>query len=275
MATLAQLQAEAWWIREFTPPALSALRIKLLDYFNLPGANVGIKGNTVHLRGYHRSHAWIKNSRYCTNRTYSVSETPGNRNPGNDDWLSAIDITVDRPRLIEICRRLDVAVRAGRLEKVTEWYGNDDGDNRVDGFNNIANVVATSDSSHLWHLHISFDRGRVNEDHTDLYDILIGEDVPTVVEIWSANAGSSANPVRVIDRLNQAWVAASAAQAGVTALQAVVQQLADLIAAGGGSVDTAAILAGVDERLAAFKTEVEQVVDAELDEQSVAGADAD
>ncbi|MBX6750937.1 MAG: peptidoglycan-binding protein [Micromonosporaceae bacterium] len=174
MPTLAQLQAESWWGRETIPPNLAALRTRLLNHWKLSGSAIGIKGDANHLRGYHRSREWIKNSKYATNRSYSVSETPGNRAGGDSRWIAAMDITLPRDLLIQVCQRLDAAVRAGRLEKITEWYGNKDGDSRVDGYDNIRNAVATSDSSHLWHLHMSFDRGRVNDNHDDVFAVLTG-----------------------------------------------------------------------------------------------------
>lgn len=176
MPTLAQLKLEPAFDLEFQPPALETLCRRLTAFYGVPRGYIGSKGNEAHLRGYHRSWRWLRDSRWCTNRTYSRTETPGNRDPWNGDALSAIDATIPRTPLLETCRRLDAAVRAGRLEKITEWYGNTDGDDRVDGYNNIANRVASSDSSHLWHLHMSFDRGRVNENHDDLYAILTGDD---------------------------------------------------------------------------------------------------
>lgn len=54
--------------------------------------------------------------------------------------------------------------------------------------------------------------------------------------------------------------AASQAAAAVTALRGVVEDLAATIRAGGGSVDTAAILAGVDKRLSALPSVVAEAV---------------
>lgn len=190
MPTLLELQQEVWWRDEFTPPTLQLLISQLRAFFKVADVNIGAKGDENHLRGYHRSRNWILNSQYCTNRTYSVTETPGNRSGGNGDWLCAIDITIPRDQLIAMCQRLDEAVRAGKLEKVTEWYGNDDGDNRVDGYNNIKNVVATSDDSHLWHCHLSFDRELVGGLHTDLYQVLTGDDVNTEQDALLYNASS-------------------------------------------------------------------------------------
>lgn len=174
MPTYPQLQAELWWAREYQPPALADLSRRLREHYQLSADAVGSKGDNNHLYGYHRSAAWVRNSAYCTDRTYSVSETPGNRKPGDVNWVCALDVTLPAEQLIAACQRLDVAVRAGRLEKITEWYGNKDGDQRVDGYENVRNQVASSDDSHLWHLHLSFDRGRAGEDHSDVYYILTG-----------------------------------------------------------------------------------------------------
>jgi hypothetical protein len=178
MATYLELLAEPEWKAEVAPPNLKKLGDALRAHYGLTASAIGYKGDNRHLKGAHRSRRWIKNSAYCTNRTYTVSRTPGDRSGGDDDWLAGLDATLPRAELIAACARLDAAVRAGRLEKITEWYGNDDGDTRVDGYDNIANRAATSDSSHLWHLHITFDRGRANEDHSDLLAILTGTEVP-------------------------------------------------------------------------------------------------
>lgn len=168
------LLKEPWWSDEFVPPSLVTLATNLVTHWRLTANAVGVKGDNNHTDGYHRSRAWIKNSIYCTNRSYSTNETSGNVSGGDSNWLCALDVTLPTHLLLPACQRLDAAVRSGRLEKVTEWYGNKDGDQRVDGYDNIRNQVTTSDPSHLWHLHVSFDRGRANEDHTDVFQILTG-----------------------------------------------------------------------------------------------------
>lgn len=175
MPTYNQLDDEASWRAELAAPALVDLAAALQDHW--PAAEVGIRGDNGHLNGYHRSRRWIKESQFCTNRTYSVSRTSGDVSGGNSNWACAIDFGgIPQAELHAVCKRLDAAVRAGRLEKVTEWYGNFGGDDRVDGWDNISDRIASSDSSHLSHLHMSFDRGRANEDHSDLLAILTGED---------------------------------------------------------------------------------------------------
>src|SRR5690349_698872 len=153
---------------------LALLGRNLRNHWELAAGAVGMRGNAAHLRGYHRSRRWVKESRYCTDRRYSVSEVAGNSTGGNANWVSAIDVTLPLSLLLPACKRLDADVRAGRLEKVAEWYGNLDGDTRVDGYNNIANHPATSDNSHLWHLHISFIRGHANDNHHDVFTTLTG-----------------------------------------------------------------------------------------------------
>lgn len=174
MPSYADMQSEPCYVAEVSPPALTRLANALRARF--PGAEVGQRGDNHHLNGYHRSRRWIRESRFCTNGTYSVSRTSGDKSGGDANWYTAIDIGVAADDLFAMCRRLDAAVRAGVLEKVTEWYGNFGGDDIVDGFDNIANRLASSDSSHLKHLHISFDRGRANEDHSDVLAVLVGED---------------------------------------------------------------------------------------------------
>lgn len=176
MPTYNQLDDEAAWREEFAAPALVELAAGLHDHW--PGAEIGLRGNNVHLNGYHRSRRWIRESRFCTNRTYSVTRTAGDKAGGNSNWSCALDFGgIPQSELFAVCKRLDAAVRAGRLEKITEWYGNFGGDDRVDGWDNIADRIASSDASHLTHLHMGFDRGRADEDHSDLLAILIGDDM--------------------------------------------------------------------------------------------------
>jgi hypothetical protein len=174
MTTDAQMRADEWYRRETTPIQLTRLAARLAEHYRVPLDNFGIRGNLVHFQGYHRSREFVLHSSHCTDRTYSVSRTDGDHNGGDARSVSAIDIQVPRAELLLMCKRLDKAIRAGKLEKVTEWYGNTNGDNRVDGYDNISNRVATSDDSHLWHLHISFDRGKASDDHGDLFTILTG-----------------------------------------------------------------------------------------------------
>lgn len=208
MPSITELRSETWWWAETIPSGLAALRTKLLTHYQLSGSAIGIRGDENHLRGYHRSRAWILNSRFCTNRTYSVSRTAGDRAGGDSNWCSAMDISIDKTRLLTLCKNLDAGVRSGHFEKITEWYGNKDGDTRVDGYDNISNAVATSDSSHLWHVHISFDRGHANDNHDDVFMLLTSGTIPSG-GIMAVNMEDFYNLVYRYVRGLKTWTSAS------------------------------------------------------------------
>lgn len=208
MATLLQLQSEPWWGEEFTPSTLARLAAQLRTALRVPVDAVGTRGDANHLRGYHRSSAWVRNSIFCTDRSYSVSETVGNRQPGDSNWVCALDVGgMPQADLLAMCQRVDAAVRSGSFEKITEWYGNINGDQRVDGYDNIRNVLATSDSSHLVHLHLSFDRKRVGEDHADVLAMLMGADMLEEKFTDGAQKGKTVGTV-LTEMANNAYLAA-------------------------------------------------------------------
>lgn len=194
MPTYAELRAEHWWGRELVTPEFAWFNAEVATALGVPAANVGSKGDNKHLNGAHRSQEWILNSRYCTNRTYTVQS---GLTPEQARHLAGCDITPkSREQMLAICRNLDRVVRAGQLEEIREWYGNTDGDQRVDGWNNVANRVATSDSSHLWHLHLTFDR-RVLRDTSVMRRVLAallgttnpaGDDMANADDVASALA---------------------------------------------------------------------------------------
>lgn len=151
MPTYAQLQNEVWWGREIITPELTWFGDQLCAGLKVGRDAFGTKGDNNHLNGGHRSQEWILNSRFCTSRSYSVE---GGLSADQARHVSAFDITpASKADMLRISQNLDRVVRAGKLEELVEWFGNVDGDQRVDGFNNITNAIARSDSSHLWHLH--------------------------------------------------------------------------------------------------------------------------
>jgi hypothetical protein len=193
--TYAELQAESWWGREIVPDPLRGLGERLCRAYGRPLNAAGTKGDNVHLSGAHRSQEWILNSRLCSRRTYTVQS---GLTAAELRYIAGLDFNPgSTARMIEICSRLDRPVRAGTLEVVREWYGNIDGDQRVDGYNNILNRIATSDASHLWHLHLTLDRRQVASTGAMrlVGDVLLGQttggdmlpelgDQGPVVEYW-------------------------------------------------------------------------------------------
>jgi hypothetical protein len=66
-----------------------------------------------------------------------------------------------------------------RLDGWREYYGQNDSDPTVEGYDFRYGHNATSDSSHLWHIHLSCDRDKVNsrENMDNLLSVLRGDDV--------------------------------------------------------------------------------------------------
>ncbi|WP_433460685.1 hypothetical protein [Micromonospora sp. CA-248212] len=156
MATYAQLQAESYWTREIVTDEIDWLGDELCRRTNRPRTAFGSKGDNAHLRGAHRSQEWIERSRYCTSRTYTVQSgltAEQKRHVAGLDFTPGSDM-----QMIAQCKRLLAAMKAGRLDEVREFYGNVDGDRIVDGWDNVADRAASSDSSHLWHWHLTIDR---------------------------------------------------------------------------------------------------------------------
>lgn len=190
--------SDRFYLEETIPDNLNKLRSDLLAFFKLPPDAIGIRGDSAHLRGYHRSRNFILNSPFCSDRGYSV--TAGVNQGGDANWIAAMDISLPTPVLMAVCGRLNVAVLQGHIEKIVEWFGNLNGDTRVDGYDNIANTVATSDASHLWHLHLSFARSEAGNDHTDVFNILTGTNPPPL-------PATPTQAVRIYDAANTRVVA--------------------------------------------------------------------
>lgn len=156
MPTLAQLQQESVWRDQFVPSNLFRLVARLENYYQPGVTNIGAYGDYRHLRGYHRSRNWIRGSRYCTSRSYSVTETSGNRSGGNGNWISAIDIVVGQAESTRIWQRVDVAKKRGQVSYVRQ------------------NLLERAP----WHVHLSLDRGSSDVDHSALFNVITGITTP-------------------------------------------------------------------------------------------------
>ncbi|WP_320069597.1 hypothetical protein [Micromonospora sp. RTGN7] len=156
MPTYAQLQAEPYWNREIVTPEVDWLGDELCRRTNRPRAAFGAKGDSHHLRGAHRSQEWIRRSRHCTNRTYTVQS---GLTVEQERHIAGVDFTpASAADMIAQSKRLLAAMQAGQIDEVREFYGNVDGNKIVDGWDNVRDRAASSDSSHLWHWHLTLDR---------------------------------------------------------------------------------------------------------------------
>lgn len=173
MPLLSQLEAEPWWDREIVTDELAALGATMRQAWGLPADAIGTKGNEVHLRGGHRSQEWIRNSRWCTDRAYTVQ---AGLTADQIRHVAAFDVTPgewgtpdNRQRMITITGRIVAARKAGKLPEITEVFGTLDG----------TTVYGGADSSHLDHLHLTFDRRQLHnaELMTRVANILQGDDM--------------------------------------------------------------------------------------------------
>jgi Putative peptidoglycan binding domain len=152
MLTYAQLRAEQVWRDQIEPPELKRLRVDLEKYFDPSKTNIGTMGDNRHVRGYHRSRNWIVGSRFCRDRSYSTTETEGNRVGGDGDWVSAIDLVIGEARARAVAHRVDIARGRGQIRYVRE-------------------ILLERDP---WHVHLSLDRAYANSNHDQLFRVITG-----------------------------------------------------------------------------------------------------
>lgn len=153
MTGYAELRQEQVWRDQFVPKGLRALVSRLEAHYDPGVTNIGAYGDSRHLSGYHRSRNWILQSGHCTNRFYSVTETWGNRDGGNGNWISGVDIGVGHKRSLAIWERLNDARAHGSIPSVRQ--------------------VLLERAP--WHVHISLDRAHANNNHDNLFAIIIGD----------------------------------------------------------------------------------------------------
>jgi hypothetical protein len=268
MPTYAQLNQETAFRNEYTTEPMRWFCQQAAGALGVPQANVGAKGDNLHLNGGHRSQRWILTSKWCTNRTYTVW---GGLPAHLMDALGAVDITPkSREQMLLISQRVDAAMRAGLIDEVVAYYGNTNNDTRVDGWDNIRNAVTSSDSSHLWHLHLTFNRWAVGirSVFERLLKILLGqplqeEDVSERLE-WLAHQFETlenhyppsvmgGRETKFITEFLQMRDNLAEIKADARAGRQAVEALTALVNAGGGDIDTAAVLARMDELAAEEK----------------------
>lgn len=119
----------------------------------------GIVGDLDHREsgGYHIS----REDQPASN--YSV-QLPEDR-AGGSSWASAVDMSMSAEQMKLVTGRLLASAKDEtdlRLNYVREFYGTLDGETVV-GYDTYYGTPATSDDSHLWHVHISFLRAHADD----------------------------------------------------------------------------------------------------------------
>ncbi len=127
----------------------------------LPSAVLsGIVGDTAHQEegGYH-----ISREDQPDDNDYSVQLQEDKGGPSNT--AAAVDMNHSAAEMKLVTSRLLASAKDAndpRLNYTREFYGTLDGKN-ITGWDTYYGVAATSDNSHLWHIHISFLRKYVND----------------------------------------------------------------------------------------------------------------
>lgn len=153
MVSYAELETEEVWRAQLVPPGIKTLADALETFYDPGVTNVGVYGDYRHLKGYHRSRAWILGSRFATNRVYSVSETVGNRGGGNPNWISGLDLVLGYVRSRLAWDHINHAMQHSQISYVRQ-------------------ALLERDP---WHLHLSLDRGYADADHSTLFRIITGQ----------------------------------------------------------------------------------------------------
>ena len=194
MPSYLELQSEQVWWDQLVPANMTSLLIEpLRAFYNLSGGAVGAAGDNNHMYGRHRSANWDLTSRYCTDRSYGT--TNGKDKQGDLDWYRAVDVGIQGQLLWDASHRIDNAVRAGRAPAIAEWFGTFNGQTVVGWFEGHP---SSSDSSHLWHLHVGFWNQFANDANVmrQTFEIITGDDVPAE-DVWKyvyQNPPDFANP---------------------------------------------------------------------------------
>lgn len=190
MVTYLQLESEQEYHDEHEPPALADFNNKIRAKFGLSKSECGSKGDNNHLEGRHRSRLWDTNSIYCTDRSYATRDSRDVNADGNA--LRATDIGIQDKTLQDASKRLDTAVRSGKLPEVAEWFGTFDGKNVVGWFEGHS---SSSDDSHLWHMHVGYWTKYTNDQNffDRLYAVITNEEDDVTPEQNAQLANANAN----------------------------------------------------------------------------------
>lgn len=113
-------------------------------------------------RGYHNSRDHLPST------DYSVQFATDKRGPSDEgsaiDWTFPDAQAGDYKTIKKYSKRLMAAGKAAdpRTQYFREFFGNTDDDREVEGWDFAKERASTSDTSHLWHIHLSVHREFIN-----------------------------------------------------------------------------------------------------------------
>lgn len=140
-------------------------------------------------RGYHNSRDHLPSDDYSVGQFEVDRQGPDNES-GAIDWTFPDAQAGNYATISKYSKRLYAArndADDSRTKYIREFFGQIDSDSTVEGWDYTKNRASTSDSSHLWHIHISIHRKYVNDPLAmrAILSILRGESLDT----FKANTG--------------------------------------------------------------------------------------
>lgn len=313
MVTYLELGSEPVWGQQVTPTNMLELLIKpLRTFYGLGPALIGAPGDNNHLRGRHRSRDWDLTSRYCTDRSYATTDNRDKDGHGGwyraiDVGITGPTLYAASRRMDTLVRS---GKDGGR---VAEWFGTFDGKTVVGWFEGHASTSDPSHLYHLhvgvwtrWaddpslmSLLLQTITGK-GDDMTDLQCLVRFSDDPVTDRVWLCNRifRREVDHSELVDDLANTSLLAAV----IAGTQPATGGVADISGLAGGplgnggkvfqsggyqtpkrdtwGVDVAALGGGggtapsgpVDLSDQA-KADIREIVDSELDEQSLGGAD--
>jgi hypothetical protein len=138
-------------------------------------------GITAFKTGYHGPRNWMKANHP---NDYSIQLAIDKLGPGDEgsalDWTFTDAQKSDFSTIAKFSRRLFKAgqEKDPRAYPLREFYGNTDSDREVEGWSYYRNRAGSSDSTHLWHIHMSIYRKYINDAAAmrSILSILSGEE---------------------------------------------------------------------------------------------------
>ena|SRR5690625_405002 len=136
---------------EYAPASLRWLGAQVEK--KVPSARMsGIVGDSAHTYGYHRARSKLPANDYSVKLAADRS--------GDADAASAIDISLSASMMRTVTKRFMAVAKDKsdpRRKYFREFFGTLNG-STVTGWDTSSNSATTSDSSHLWHVHVSVHR---------------------------------------------------------------------------------------------------------------------
>lgn len=250
----------------YAPHRLLEVRHYVQPIVGLPDASLGIVGDSNHNGGYH--HGWGQRS---SDSDYSWDESTRDWNHKTEAArafdFGLFDVTYNGKRctLIDFNNWLVNECKNGSpdTKNIREVIYTPDG-KVVKRWDRLG-IRSSGDSSHLFHTHISYFADSENEDKTGPFKRYFGDDMSWNENLTAgadAGGGTYAAKDWLIGANWKAWDSWENTELIKSQLETLTELVKQILKSG-GSPDVGAILAGVDERLAAQRQFISEKAEAQ------------